>query len=213
MSLRGLGTALALAVLGGAGGYLAAQVLEPTPIAFSAAAPVPASSPSIPVDPNRPYAQDMDYPALSAGLEYRKHTLGSFPYEWKYRAPKGWEPFQEGVDEIRWRPADEPTVGGFSMRVKLSTEHKSTEAMVAQKVSAMLAGYQDVTIIGRTDDLLAFTYRDAVRNVKRYNTFRWFSLPGDTEARFEMSVVGREVDRVGLDDLLEQVARGVTKVS
>lgn len=212
MSLRGLGTALALAVLGGGGGYAAGQLLETPPTAFSAAAPVPASSPSIPVDPNLPYARDMDYPALSAGLDYRKHRLGSFPYEWSYRAPKSWEPYQEGVDEIRWRPADEPTVGGFSMRVKLSTEHKSTEAMVAQKATAMLAGYQDVTILGRTDDLLAFSYRDAVRNVKRFNTFRWFALPGETEARFEMSVVGREVDRVGLDDLLEQVARGVTKL-
>lgn len=174
---------------------------------------MPASSPSIPVDPHRPYARDMDYPALRAGLDYRRHTLGVSPlYEWAYRAPKGWEPFQEGLDEIRWRPADEPIVGGFSLRVKISTEHKSTQAMVDQKAAAMLAGYQDVTILGRTDDLLAFSYRDVVRNVKRFNTFRWFAIPGETEARFEMSVVGREVDRVGLADLLDQVARSVTKV-
>jgi hypothetical protein len=76
----------------------------------------------------------------------------------------------------------------------------------------MQAGYQDVEVLGRTEDLLSFSYRDATRNVKRYNSFRWFSIGGETEARFEMSVVGREVDRAGLDDLLEQVSRGVTKV-
>ena len=173
---------------------------------------MPASSPSLPVDPERPFSPDIDYPPLQPGLTYKRHTLSEFPYEWVYSAPKGWKPSEEDTEEIRWRPPDEPEVGGFSLRVKRSTEHKSKSDMVAQKLAAMLAGYDDVEILGRTGDLLSFSYRDATRNTRRFNTFMWFSVPGDTEARFEMSVVGREVDRAGLDDLLEQVSRSVAKV-
>ncbi len=212
MSMRALGAALVLAMVGLAGGFAGGHLLREDPTTLAAAAPVPAQDPSIPVDPERDFAPDIGYPPLLPSLDYRRHTLGDPPYEWAYRAPRGWVATVENLDEIRWRPKDEPVVGGFSLRVKLSTEHKSKPDMVAQKLAALQAGYQDVEVLGRTEDLLSFSYRDATRNVKRYNSFRWFSVPGETEARFEMSVVGREVDRAGLDDLLEQVSRGVTKV-
>jgi hypothetical protein len=212
MGVRGLGAVLGLAAVGVAGGFAVGNVLREDPVPVAEATPVPASSPSLPVDPERPFAPDIDYPALQPGLTYQRHTLGELPYAWVYSAPKGWAPYQEDTEEIRWRPADEPEVGGFSMRVKRTTEHQSKSDMVAQKLAAMLAGYDDVEILGRTGDLLSFSYRDATRNTRRFNTFRWFSVPGETEARFEMSVVGREVDRAGLDDLLEQVSRSVAKV-
>ncbi len=113
---------------------------------------------------------------------------------------------------MRWRPADEPTVGGFSLRVKLSTEHKTKAAMVAQKLTAMQAGYDDVEVLGQTQDLLSFSYRDPDTDRLRFNTFQWFSVAGSEEATFEMSVVGREVDRTGLDDLMAEVSRSIAKV-
>lgn len=94
--------------------------------------------------------------------------------------------------------------------MKLTNEHKSPAAMVAQRLAAMESGYDDVEVLGRTQDLLSFSYRDPVRDRLRFNTFRWFGSPGDSTT-FEMSVVGREVDRAGLDDLLEQVSRGVAQ--
>lgn len=212
MTMRGLGALLVLALVGAGGGYLAGRLLEPAPSSVPVAAPVPASSPSIPVDPERPYAADIDYPALLPSLDYRRHRLGDAPYEWVYDAPKGWKPTQEGLDEIRWRPADEPTVGGYSLRVKLITENKSPSDMVAQKLAAMQAGYDDVEVLGQTDDLLSFSYRDATRDTLRVNTFRWFTIPGESVAKFEMSVVGREADHAGLDDLLDKVGASVGKV-
>ncbi len=212
MGMRGLGAALLLALLGVAGGFSAAHLLRETPLTMAEAAPVPATHPSIPVDPVRAFASDIDYPPLLPSLPYRRHTVGDRPFEWVYAAPKGWVPTQEALDEIRWRPADEPTVGGYSLRVKLSNEHKSKEAMVAQKLAAMQAGYEDVVILGQTQDLLSFSYRDPTTDRQRFNTFRWFSIPGETEAKFEMSVVGREVDRAGLEDLMEQVSQSVSKV-
>jgi len=212
MTTRGLGALLGLALVGAGGGYVAGRLLEPAPATVSVTAPVPASSPSFPVDPELPYAADIDYPALLPSLEYRRHRLGDFPYEWVYDAPKGWKATQEGLDEIRWRPAGEPTVGGYSLRVKLITENKSPADMVAQKLAAMQTGYDDVEVLGQTDDLLSFSYRDAARNTQRFNTFRWFTIPGEDVAKFEMSVVGRDADRAGLDDLLDRVGGSIGKV-
>ena len=212
MTMRGLGAVLVLALVGAAGGYVAGRVLEPERATVSVAAPVPASSPSIPVDPERPYAADIDYPPLLPSLSYRRHTLGDFPYEWGYVAPKGWRATQEGLDEIRWRPRDEPTVGGYSLRVKLISENKTPADMVAQKLAAMQVGYEDVEVLGQTEDLLSFSYRDSARDTLRFNTFRWFTITGETVAKFEMSIVGRDADRAGLDDLLEKVGASVSKV-
>ena len=210
MGMRGVGAVLALVLVGMAGGYVAADLLRDEPTVVRDVAPVPASDPSIPLDPKRPFAPDIDYPALEPGLEYERHTLGDPPFVWAYRAPRGWLPTIEGFQEIRWRPADEREDGGFSLRVKLTNEHKSPAAMVEQKRAAMLSGYDDVQVLGRTQDLLSFSYRDPVRDRLRFNTFRWFGSPGDSTT-FEMSVVGRRVDRAGLDDLLEQVSRGVAQ--
>ena len=210
MGMRGVGAVLALVLVGVVGGYVASDLLRDEPTVVRDVAPVPASDPSIPVDPKRPVAPDIEYPALEPGLEYERHTLGAPPFVWAYRAPRDWLPTIEGFQEIRWRPADEREDGGFSLRVKLTNEHKSPAAMVEQKRAAMLSGYDDVQILGRTQDLLSFSYRDPVRDRLRFNTFRWFGSPGDSTT-FEMSVVGRRVDRAGLDDLLEQVSRGVAQ--
>ncbi|MBB6628157.1 hypothetical protein H5V45_12580 [Nocardioides sp. KIGAM211] len=212
MGMRGLGAALVLALLGLAGGYAVGHLTRDQPTTLASAAPVPARNPSYPVDPEKPFAADIPYPPLQAGLDYRKVTLGEAPYEWAYQVPKGWKPTVENLDEIRWRPKGEPEIGGFSLRVKLSTEHKTREAMVAQKLAAMDAGYADVEVLGQTGDLLSFSYRDPTRNTQRFNSFRWFSIPGESEAKFEMSVVGRAVDQDGLEDLLEKVGNSVAKV-
>lgn len=215
MGMRGLGVAVVLALVGVAGGFGGARLLEDAPASIAEATPVPASDPSVPVDPERPYAHDILYPALQAGLDYKRRVLGQRGFQqWVYDAPKGWTPLIENGDpnEIRWRPEGEPPVGGYSLRVKLVFEHKSEQAMVAQKLAAMQSGYTDVEVLGQTQDLLSFSYREPDTDTQRFNTFQWFSLPGSSEARFEMSVVGREVDRAGLDDLLQQVARSVEPV-
>ena len=72
MSWRGWGALLVLAAIGAAGGYLAADLREPATTKAAEAAPVPAQSPSIPVAPDAPFDEDISYPALQAGLEYRR---------------------------------------------------------------------------------------------------------------------------------------------
>jgi hypothetical protein len=208
MGMRAVVAALVLALVGLAGGYVAADLLRDEPTVLATARPVRASNPSIPVDPERPFAPDIGYPPLRPGLDYVPRTLGDPPFRWSYRAPVGWTPTVESFEEIRWRPADEPLVGGFSLRVKLTNEHKSPPAMLEQKLAALQELYDDVEILGRTQDLLSISYRDPSNNRLRFNSFRWFGTPDDSET-FEMSVVGREAARAGLDDLFEQVARSI----
>jgi hypothetical protein len=212
MGMRGLGVALLLALVGLAGGYAVADLTRSEPVSVAVARPVPASAPSIPVDPPKEFAPDIDYPPLLPDLAYRRHRLGTAPFAWTYLAPRGWTATVESLDEIRWRPADEVLTGGYSLRVKLSNEHKTRSAMVAQKIAAVQATYDDVEVLGRTEDELSFSYRDPGSDRQRFNTFRWFGVPGEDEAKFEMSVVGREVDRDGLEDLLERVSDGVAKL-
>jgi hypothetical protein len=212
MRVRWIGLALALVLVGVSGGYAVGRLGHDEPTTYSSAAPVAAHNPAIPIDPDLPYADDIDYPALQPGLTYKRHLLGDRPFQWEYDAPEGWAATEEARDETRWRPADEPTLGGFSLRVKLTNEHKSPEQMVDQKATALETSFEDVVVLARTDDLLSFTYRDTVGNHKRYNTFRWFTAPGGTEAVFEMSVVGRERDQDGLEDLLDRVAASVRKL-
>ena len=151
MSWRGLGALLLLAVVGAAGGYLAAG---PPRARHDQRRRSRARAGRVAVDPGRPeepFAEDIDLPDPRrwASTTSCAHHRGLPPFQWAYDAPKGWKATQEGLDEIRWRPADEPEVGGFSLRVKLSTEHKSKADMVSRSSAAMQAGYEDVESSGR----------------------------------------------------------------
>ncbi len=212
MRVRWIGLTLALALVGAAGGYGLGSLDHHEPAAIAQAEPVPAQSPSIPVDPPPTFAPDIDYPSLSTQLDYRAHKIGDPPYQWAYDAPKGWVMTTQDLDELRWRPADEPVIGGYSLRVKLVSEHKTPQEMVDQKVTAVESIYDDVEVLTQGTDELFFTYREPDADTKRYDMFKWFAVPGGTEADFEMSVVGRAVDEAGLHDLLDHVAVSVRKL-
>jgi hypothetical protein len=207
------GALLLLGVLAAAGGFALARATALGETRTAVAAPVPAE-PALPVDPVTPPAADIDYPTLRSGLGYAPQTLGRSPFLWDYEAPRGWKRYGApeenlGVDEYRWRPPDEPTVGGFSLRVKLLNSHQTPAELVAAKRAALEGSptaFPGFTVLAETDDTLAFTYRVPSSNTLRYNTFRWITPPDSDEAGVEMSVVGRERDRAGLADLLTTVS-------
>lgn len=213
MRVRWIGLTLALVLVGGAAGYAVGALRRDEPASFATAAPVPAQDPSIPVLPARPYAPDIAYPALATDLTYRTHGIGGPSYRWHYDVPVGWTP--EDVSplfEVRWRPATEPTVGGYSLRVKLINNHQTNAEMVAGKEAAVTSLYDDVHVLASTDELLSFRYREPDTNRLRFNTFTWFTPPGGSTAEFEMSVVGRAVDRPVLASLREHVAASIQQV-
>lgn len=207
-----LAALLVLVVVGGVGGYAAATLRRDEPVSFATPAPVPARSPSAPVTPPASYAPDIDYPPLARGLDFRPHRIGVAPYRWTYDAPAGWRPEPVAFAETRWRPADEPPLGGYSLRVKIVNEHRTNAEMVAAKLAALRGIYPDVEVLEQTTDTLSFRYREPSSNRLRINTFRWFTPTGGATAEFEMSVVGRQQDVPGLEDLLDHVSDSVHQV-
>lgn len=173
-------------------------------------------------------AEDIDYPPLQlpAGQRYDTHVVRSGGQAWTYPVPVGWVAYGVGagnadagvlperridrVGHVRWRPADEPVVGGFSVRLRVLATPARVPEMVATKVS-QLETLQDPDVYEKTADTIYFTYRDGNNRV-RYNFFRW--LPNAAgEASLEISVSGRTADKDGIADLLEAVADGATAAS
>jgi hypothetical protein len=209
MRVRWIGLTLALVLLAGALGYGAAALGDDPPTTFSPAAPVPAQSPSIPVDPPPTFAADIEGPPLATDLAYKPRRLGPPGFQWRYDAPAGWQSSSIGVLEVRW--FDNPTQGGYGLRLKIVNERLAPAQMVGQKLAAIESIYEDVEVIGQDNDELSFSYRDG-NDRQRFNTFKWFTAPGGGLAEFEMSVVGRRADVDGLESLFEHVAASVAKV-
>lgn len=173
-------------------------------------------------------AEDIDFPTLRvpAGQKYDTHVVRSGGHAWSYPVPVGWVAYRVGADnedagvlpegridsvgQVRWRPEDEPLVGGYSVRLRVLATPARVPEMVATKVT-QLEKLQDPDVYEQTADTIYFTYRDGNNRV-RYNFFRW--LPNAAgEASLEISVSGRTADKEGLSDLLEAVADGATAAS
>ncbi|CAN5194259.1 hypothetical protein BH11ACT1_BH11ACT1_32170 [soil metagenome] len=212
MRVRWIGLALALALVGAAAGYGIGLLSRDESDTFASAQPMPAQSPSVPIEPTATYSPYLDYPTLEPDLDYQTHRIGVPPYQWEYDAPKGWVVTQPDLNEMTWRPKDEPTLGGFLLRVKLINDHLTPAQMGEQKRLAVVGLYEDVDVTGQSGDQLSFYFREPVTQTRRYDLFKWFTSPGGTEADFEMSVAGREPDQVGLEDLLEHVAASVRRL-
>lgn len=210
ISARAVAALVALGLVGVAAGVGVGELLRPSEVLAGPASAVAAVGG--PVEPEEPYAPDVDYPALKPDLEYVRKVFVDGFVRWRYQVPKGWVATPLAFGELAWRPPDSPAVGGYRVRVKPLNTHQSVEEMVEAKLEALQRGYDDLHIRVHTEDTLGFTYREASTSQKRYNTFRWIALPASDEAGFEMSVVGRERDLPGLTDLLTTVSASVEQV-
>ena len=157
---RVLGVLLLAAVVGVGGGLVAGwgvgQLDQTEAAAGGTASPLPASSPSVPVDPPptvAPYADDIDYPPLQPGLTLARQPMGNSVQAWVVPYPKGWQAFtvpgevevprkeRSTYDELRFRPPDEPIQGGYSLRVKTVNDHVTPATMVAERIRLVTKAY------------------------------------------------------------------------
>jgi len=201
-------------LVGVAGGLALGYLRQPQPASGGTAVPMPAVSPSVPIDPSptlAPYAEDIDSPPLEPGLEFGHLRMGNSLQTWSVPVPKGWDAFtvfdepvpdarRSEYDELRFRPAGEPIEGGYSLRAKTLNAHLATGPMVVQRLAAIREAYDEVTVLSQSENSLKVAFRDGTNHL-RYNYFQWFAAPGASEATLEMSVAGREADRPGLEAL------------
>jgi hypothetical protein len=238
MSTRGLLVALLCGVLGLAGGAVVAYVAQPHTSYGNDATPLLGVSPSVPIDePSKSsYRPDIDYPPLSPDLALPPpvHTIGNDLATWTYHVPQGWQAYAvcstvgectppmttdtrltpEQADrqpEVRFRPPDEPTVGGYSLRVKIldNTLGLNPGQLVSTKIKGFEQTYDEFDAFKQSPSAVYFTYRDG-NNHLRYNFFQWFAAPGSSTATLEMSVAGRKRDVSGLKALFNRFADNVS---
>jgi hypothetical protein len=236
MSRRGVLVALLCGVLGVGLGMIAAYAAQPETSTGGVANPISAVSPSVPINvqpSERPFAKDIPFPRLRPELVLQGvHTISNELATWIYHIPLGWQaywvcsspgscppdayldkPMPEklvnGAQEIRFRPPQEPTTGGYSLRVRILD---NTLFDVNQIVGTKITGFRDspeiadFNVIRKTRSSVYFEYRDETSNLHRYNYFQWFAVPGQANATLEMSVSGREVDVPGLKALFDRFA-------
>lgn len=241
MSVRGLVVALLCGALGVGLGALVAYAARPGTTVSAGARPVAAVSPSVPIDvKTQPtYAPDINYPILSPDLPLPPpdHTIGNHLASWSYHVPAGWEPFAvcryagecppqiaddtpltprqaARVPEVRFRPPNEPPVGGYSIWLQmLDNSTFNPEQLVATKIVGFRQEFtgQHFSVLRRTPSAVYFTYTygppDKLR--LRYNFFQWFQAPGQAGATLQMSVAGRKRDVPGLKALFTRFADNV----
>jgi hypothetical protein len=220
MARRALGVLLLATLVGVAAGVGIGYLRQPGPASGGTATPLPAVSPSVPIDPPAtvaPYAADIDYPPLFTGLSFTTSLrMGNSLQTWRVPVPRGWVAFtvfdvpvpdkrRSTFDELRFRPPGEPKEGGYSLRVKTVNDHVSTASMVTDKLAGLRRAYDDMTVIGQTEDSLKVIYRSEGNHL-RHNYFQWFAGPGSAEATLEMSVSGRAADEPGLGALFAAFA-------
>lgn len=174
-------------------------------------------------------APDITYDALATGLEYDMREISNGVQTWSFPVPKGWIAYPvpgdvpikpkkiADFDELRFRPKDEPTVGGFSLRVKAvpTDQPFSTKTMVSNRLELLRhpsdpKDIRDLTVLERTDSALYFTFVERADHL-RYNFFQYFEVPGEGTT-LEMSVAGRAADEGGLRALFDDFAELVEPV-
>ncbi len=208
MSTRVLGVLLALALLGVAAGYAGQRALDAddSPASF-AALPVPASSPSYPVN-EYDVLPDPGVAPLPTDVALRRMTLREGGERVSVAAPGSWRRVAvEPGAAWNFSRADYP-VNTYLLRVTLlGGQRISTSVAATARLAALRAAERDgnmeaVTVETQDEDGFVATYlQDGYRRVlmERYSTL------GDSTAQLAVAVTGREVDRTGMADLLERV--------
>ncbi len=237
MSVRGLVVALLCGALGLGLGVIVAYAAQPQVSNAGTPNPISAVSPSVPIDepPKPPKTNpDIGYRTLAPGLPLPQvHTIGNDLATWTYHVPQGWVPYAvcgpgecappmqtddeltprqaARQPEVRFRPPDEPTAGGYSLRVKAldNTLGYNPGQLVGTKVVGFRQAYTHFHLVKRTPSAAYFTYIDGNHHL-RYNYFQWFATDGSTTATLEMSVAGRKQDVPGLKALFNRFADNVS---
>jgi hypothetical protein len=236
MSWRGVVVALLCGLFGLGGGALAAYAVQPHTSDAGSPRPLAAVSPSVPIDvtPSRSYAPDISYGTLAPDLPLPPpdHHMHNDLATWTYHVPQGWTaygvcaapptgpPCKIATDEkvpphkvdkqtqVRFRPPDEPLIGGYSLRVKILD---NTDLNPAQMVATKNVGFeqefshQNFRVTKRTPSAVYFSYVDSTNHL-RLNYFQWFAVEGSANATLEMSVSGRVSDKAGLQALMMRFA-------
>ena len=212
MSVRAVGAFLVLAIAGAAGGYGISALQTDAPLTISMAAPVPAVSPSYPVN-EYDVKPDPDLAPLGTGLPLETRVLKEGGFKVEVAGPAGWQ--VNPLDGPGWNFAPKRSESNtYVLRVEvLAGTRSSVSAARASRILRLESSEDDgnlehLVIEETADDSFTASYLQG--GYQRVTTERFLSLGGST-AYATVAVSGREVDRAGMTDLLERVSASLRK--
>jgi hypothetical protein len=203
MRVRWIGLALALALVAAAAGYRLGTE-RPVAPASVAAHPVPASSPSYPVIP-AVVLPDNSAPALEPGVRTRRQTLGSKPFQVEVPVPRGWVRSDSNVGEWKWYPSWQLSENVYFVRIRqIGNSYRPIDTAVGARISDLDSAV-DVTDLRVRRQADRFTASYVSDKHRRYSYEGYLSRTASGFADVYIAVVGRKVDRAGLEDLFDRL--------
>lgn len=207
-SSASLAAALALLLaLGAALGFGASWVLGENPAGQGAAAPVAASSPSLPVDPVPELLPDPTTPALAPAIPLERQAVGAGGFRMSVPVPVGWSFSENSLNAWQWRPPDQPDFG-YVLRVEqVPSNRGSIGWTLDRRIDELREDESNVDVLAETGDSLHVSF--VTSHHLRHGFLRWRDVTGSGNVQVEIAVTGREEDVPGMRDLIARVAAGV----
>lgn len=199
MALLGLLLTTAVAV-----GFGVSMAVAENPSRGGAAAPVPARSPSLPVDPVPELLPDPPTPPLQPGIDVVRQRVGSGDFRMSLPVPRGWDFSVNSLNEWQWRPPDQPAFGYLLRVEQVLSNRRSIDWTLDRRIDELDEDEDNLDVIEQTHDSLHFTY--VTSNHLRHGYLTWLDLTGSDNAQVEIAVTGREVDDAGMADLIARIA-------
>jgi hypothetical protein len=207
MRVRWIGLALALVLVGGAVGYALGQSAEDEP-ARTSAGPVPAVSPSYPVN-EYDVRPDPGIAPLAPDLPLHRSKFRTGDLRMTASVPVGWHrEVLQGGDTWNFAQLGLP-LPSYLLRVGLIAGDRASlnaarEFRISKLEDAAANGdLEHLVVEERTDDGFTASYLSG--GYQRVTMERFLEQGDSGQAYATVAVVGRERDREGMADLLERV--------
>lgn len=214
MSWRGLGVAAACAVTGVLVGALiggaVAGVRDREPGSLDGSSPAVAVSPSFPTDPPVEILPDPLTPPLLPDLDSHIERIGQKPFGLSVPVPDGWARSNPKAGEWRWFVEGHPS-NTYVLRIVLPSGYTTITDSRDTRIAALdgATGIQEFTVENEYADGFVATY---VLDGHQRLTMEKFISTDDSETVYAtIALIGREVDRAGMADLLDSVATGARR--
>lgn len=196
---------VALVAGGAAGGYLFRTGNDPDATAYDGPRPIAAVSPSVPVD-ELGLVEDPDFPPLLPGVGLRETVVGTEPFDLRLQVPASWLRTVPQAGEWRWYPPPGDVKNTYFLRVGLvGNQHQPIATMLAERIDALdgAEGVKDFVLESRSS--MGFVANYVSEGHRRVAMEMYVAEPGSEVAFAWIALVGREVDREGMADLLARL--------
>lgn len=215
MARRIVGAVVVLLVLAGLGagaGYVVGRNDAQQPATFAVPQSVPAERPSFPVNVYD-VEPDPDTAPLGTGLALHEERFRANGFRLRAPVPDGWRRVAV-AGGTRWQFTDPDNPSNtYILRIEIVASDTQTTGVQAQSRMIALRQQEDdgnaENLIFEDESETGFTFTEIdVGGHQRVGIERFESVPGNSSAYFTVAVNGREVDRDGLVDLIDQVVEG-----